>query len=141
MAQSLLIFLFISSYAFADIFEFTQKSGHESKIAPKVEKLRSLEMKDGPEYEERFNQLVKAIEHSIEEEKLYCSGEIADDKGKILPPAKKQLCMRELKKNYVEATETIFELKKKYLGLIHQRQLERLTEIQKNLKMDIEKNF
>jgi hypothetical protein len=49
--------------------------------------------------------------------------------------------MRELKKQYLEATNVIFDLKKKYLGLIHQRQLQKLGEIQKSLKADIEKNF
>jgi hypothetical protein len=37
--------------------------------------------------------------------------------------------------------ETIFDLKKKYLGLIHNRQIEKLSEIQKKLKADIEKSF
>jgi hypothetical protein len=141
MAQSLLMIFFTLALAHADIFDFGDKGGHPSKISPLVEKLRALEVKDGPEYEERFNQLVKAIENSIEEEKLFCSGEVADDRGKTLPAAQKQLCMRELKKNYVEAADTIFEMKKKYLGLIHQRQLQKLSEIQKNLKTDIEKNF
>jgi hypothetical protein len=84
---------------------------------------------------------VKNIENAMEEEKLYCTGEASNKEGKTLPSAQKPLCMRELKKQYLEATNVIFDLKKKYLGLIHQRQLQKLGEIQKSLKADIEKNF
>ncbi len=48
---------------------------------------------------------------------------------------------RDLKSNYLEALETIYNLKKKYLGLIHNRQIENLTQIQNRLKTDIEKSF
>lgn len=137
----LIVFLFISFSASADLFDFGSDSGRASKIPELVDKLKGMEVKDDPGYEDRFNQAVKAIENAVEEEKLFCAGEVADNNGKLLPPAQKQLCMRELKKNYVEATDTIFELKKKYLGLVHQRQLQKLTEIQKKLKADIEKNF
>lgn len=98
-------------------------------------------MEDGPGYEDRFNQLVKALEQTLEEEKLFCAGEAADAEGKVLPKDKKQLCFRELKNHYLEAQDTIFNLKKKYLGLIHNRQLEKLSEIQKKLRADIEKSF
>lgn len=143
MAKSILIFsLFISLSAHADIFDFGGEKGvKESKVPALIEKLKNLEMKDDPAYEEAFNQSVKAIENGVEEEKLYCSGEATDSAGKTLPPAQKQLCMRELKKHYLEATSTIFDLKKKYLGFVHQRQVEKLSDIQKKLKADIEKNF
>lgn len=144
MVKSLLVlFLCISLNAQADLFDFgTERgAGKESKIPALVEKLKGLEMSDSPAFEETFNQAVKAIENSVEEEKLYCSGEAADSEGKTLAPAQKQLCMRELKKHYTEATTVIFDLKKKYLGFIHQRQLKKLSEIQSKLKADIEKNF
>lgn len=142
MVKSLLIVsLFITFSAHADLFDFNSEGGKESKIPALVEKLKVLEMKDDPAYEQAFNLNVKAIENGVEEEKLYCSGEATDSAGKTLPPAQKQLCMRELKKHYIEAMSTVFDLKKKYLGFIHQRQVEKLSEIQKKLKADIEKNF
>ena len=141
MVKSLLALgLLISFAASADIFDFGS-SGRESKIPNLVDKLKNLEMKEGPAFDESFNQTVKAIENAVEEEKLFCSGESTDSQGKVLPAGQKQLCMRELKKHYVEATETIFDLKKKYLSYIHQKQIEKLGDIQKKLKADIEKNF
>jgi len=142
MVKSLLIFsLLISFSAQADLFDFDSDGGKDSKVPTLVEKLKNLEMKDDPAFEQTFNLNVKAIENAVEEEKLYCSGEATDSSGKTLPPAQKQLCMRELKKHYIEAMSTVFDLKKKYLGFIHQRQVEKLSEIQKKLKADIEKNF
>lgn len=143
MAKSILIlFTLISFSAKADLFDFaSDKGGKDSRIPALIEKLKSLEMKDDPAYEEAFNLNVKAIENGVEEEKLYCSGEATDAEGKTLPPAQKQLCMRELKKHYLDATTAIFDLKKKYLGIVHQRQLEKLSEIQKKQRADIEKNF
>ena len=142
MVQSFLILFFLVSPVEAQIFDFdTDKEEIESKIPSLVGKLKTMEMKDDPQYEENFNKTVKAIENGMEEEKLYCSGEATDSEGKTLPPAQKQLCMRELKKHYLEASMTIFDIKKKYLNYIHQKQLEKLNEVQKKLKADIEKNF
>jgi hypothetical protein len=143
MVKSFLISLILVSFsAHADLFGFGSESGsRESKIPQLVEKLKGMEMRDDPAFEETFNQNIKAIENGVEEEKLFCSGEASDSSGKTLPAAQKQLCMRELKKHYLEAMNTIFDLKKKYLGYIHQRQMEKLSDIQKKLKADIEKNF
>lgn len=143
MVKTLLIsFILLSMTAQADIFDFgSDKSGNGSRLPQLIEKLKSLEFKDGPQYESSFNETVKEVENRVEEEKLFCSGEAQDSEGKTLPPAKKQLCMRELKKHYLEATSAIFELKKKYLTQIHQKQLQRLSEIQSKLRTDIEKNF
>lgn len=141
MVKLILISFFIMSFAHADLFDFGSDSDSGSKVPDLVEKLKGLEMKEGPEFEETFNLGVKNIENAIEEEKLYCSGESTNKEGKTLPSAQKPLCMRELKKQYLEATNVIFEMKKKYLGFIHQRQLTKLGEIQKKLKADIEKNF
>jgi hypothetical protein len=140
MVKFILISFFMVIYARADIFDFGSDKG-SSKIPVLVEKLRGLEMKDGPEFEDVFNQGVKNIENAIEEEKLYCTGESANSEGKTLPAAQKPLCMRELKKHYMEATNAVFEMKKKYLGFIHQRQLQKLNDIQAKLKADIERNF
>lgn len=141
MAKLILIVIFISLNAGADIFDFGSDSAKNSKISSHINKLKKLEIKDDPEFEETFNLTVKGLENSIEEEKLYCSGEATDANSKTIPTNQKQLCMRELKKQYLEATETIFEMKKKYLELIHLRQIKRLSEIQSQIKADIEKNF
>ncbi len=142
MVKSLLVLLILISFsAQADLFDFDSDSGMKSRIPDLLEKLKGIEMKDTPAYEEAFNANVKAIENGVEEEKLFCSGEAADSAGKTIPPAQKQLCMRELKKHYLDAQSAIFDLKKKYLGFVHQRQVEKLSEIQKKLRADIEKNF
>ena len=142
MVRSLLILsLFISFQASADFLGFKTGDDRKSKIPDLIEKLKELKVEDSPAYEDNFNQLVKSIETSMEEEKLFCSGEVADSNGKVVPKESKQLCFRELKTHYLDAMETIFDLKKKYLGLIHNRQIEKLSEIQKKLKADIEKSF
>ena len=133
--------LLFSFSASADFLGFKTGDDNESKIPDLIEKLRKLEVEDSPIYEEKFNLLVKSIENSMEEEKLICSGETADASGKVLPKESKQLCFRGLKTHYLEAMDTIFDLKKKYLGLIHARQIEKLTEIQKKIKVDIDKSF
>ncbi|MGE3610330.1 MAG: hypothetical protein AB7I27_12130 [Bacteriovoracaceae bacterium] len=135
----LLVFLF-SFHARADFFSFGNNT-IQSKIPALVEKLKKIEMGPTAAYEEAFNQAVKSIEVGIEEEKLICSGEASDEKGRTLPLDKRQLCMRELKNHYLEAMDTIFELKKKYLGMLHSKQIDQLEEIHKNLKSDIEKKF
>lgn len=133
--------LLLSFSAYADFLGFGGGDNPQSQIPALIDKLKGLEMKVDPGYEDEFNKSVKALETRIEEEKLFCSGEMADSQGKVLPADKKQLCIRELKKSYLEATDIIHELKRKYLGMIHTRQVERLGEIHKKLKSDIEKNF
>jgi hypothetical protein len=143
MVKFILILTFaLPLVAGANIFSFgSDKNSRAARIPNLVENLKKTEMKDDPAFEEAFNQTVKAIENALEEEKLYCSGESADEEGKTLAKEQKHLCMRELKKQYLEATNVIFDLKKKYLGLIHKRQLEKLTEIQSKVREDIEKTF
>jgi hypothetical protein len=94
-----------------------------------------------PVFEDEFNKSIQALENKVEEEKLFCAGEAQDVKGRTLPLAQKQLCFRDLKKNYLEAVEVVFEAKKKYLGILHNRQLERLSDIQKQQEAEIEKSF
>lgn len=137
----LVFFLFISLPASADLFDFAAGGNERSKLPQLVAKLRGLEVKDDPAFDDSFNQLMRAIELAVEEEKLYCSGEAADAAGKTITPGQKQLCVRELKKHYLDATSVIFDVKKKYLGLVHQRQIDELSSIQKKARADIEKNF
>jgi hypothetical protein len=138
----LVLVFFVVSSLHADIFDFVSDTdGNNSRIESLINKLKTLEMKDGPGFEESFNQLIKGIENAVEDEKLYCSGESTNSEGKTLPVSQKQYCMRELKKKYQEATKVIFELKKKYLVFIHERQLQRLNEIQTKMQTDIDKSF
>ena len=141
MARSLLIFILTTTVAYADLFDFGSDGSRTSRIPALVEKLKELDMKQGPAFDEVFNQTVKGIELAIEEEKLYCAGEATDAQGKTLPPAQKQLCMRELKKQYLSSMDAIFDVKKKYLGFIHQKRMDDLGDVHKKLKADIEKNF
>jgi hypothetical protein len=137
----LILSLFISFNASADFLGFKTGDSSRSKIPDQIEKLKKLEVEDSPDYEEKFNNLVKAIENNMEDEKMFCAGETADSEGKVIPKSSSQLCFRDLKTHYLEAMDTIFNLKKKYLGLIHNRQIQKLTEIQKKLKLDIDKSF
>ncbi len=129
----------LSSYA--DFFGSDSSENYQSSIPGLVEKIKNLTMKDNHGFEDSFNLEIKNIENEIEKEKLFCSGEAADNQGRTLPKDQKQLCYRELKTHYLEATETIFNVKKKYLDYLHNRQVEGLSEIQKKLKADIEKSF
>jgi len=137
----LILIILLMQSAHADIFGFGSDKTFKSRIPDLTEKLRKLPLKSEPGFEDTFNQTVKELENGIEEEKLYCSGESPDSEGKTLPADQKQLCFRELKKSYLEAVEVIFDAKKKYLQLLHNEQTNRLTEIHRKLKADIDKNF
>jgi hypothetical protein len=137
---SLILFFVFSITAQADFLGFGSSEG-KSRILPLLDKLKNIPMRVDPAFEEEFNKAIKTLENAIDEEKLYCTGELADSEGKVLPKDKKQVCMRELKKNYIASMDTIYELKKKYLQLVHVRQQEKLSEIHSKLKLDIEKNF
>jgi|SRR5690606_513821 len=134
--------LFFSFVVQANIFDFTSdENSRTSKIPELIKKMNDLEVTNEIVYEDSFNQLAKALENTVEEEKLYCSGEAQDNEGKTLPTQQRQLCMRELKKLYLKGTTALYELKRKYLAEIHKKQMKDLGEIQEKLKADIEKNF
>lgn len=139
MVQFILIMLFSFS-AQADFFGFGgDDSG--SKIPALIDKVNGIKLDGNGAFEDEFNKNVRALESAVEEEKLFCSGEITDEKGRVLPADKKTLCFRDLKKNYLNATQAIFELKKKYLEILHQKQINQLSENNKRIKADIEKSF
>ncbi len=140
MVRTFLVLFFISTGAYGQIFGFGEEK-FKSAIPELSKKLRSLEMKTGPQFEEEFNKAIKDIQNAVEEEKLFCSGEAANTEGKTLGKEQKELCFRELKKHYLEAMDVVFILKKKYLELLHSEHIEKLTEVQKKLAKDIEKNF
>jgi hypothetical protein len=142
MVKSLLIIGFLFSFSVkADLFDFGSDKNPPSRMVPLIENLKTLQTKQGPGFEEQFNQIIKNLEVTIETEKLYCSGEMSDSNGRVIPPQQKQFCMRQLKKYYLEVTDLVFELKKKYLARIHLNQIENLTQTQKSIRADIEKNF
>ena len=142
MARIILAFsLFLISFsAYCDFLGF-KNSETRSKIPALTEKIKNLKVEQGPAFEDSFNQLIKALEMTIEEEKLYCAGESADGAGKVISKDQKQVCFRELKSFYVEAIEAIFGQKKKYLSIIHNSQIEKLNQIQSNIKSEIERSF
>lgn len=145
MVQTLLIgfiLAFSLTTARADFFGFgSSGEKFQSKIPALIEKVKGLKISADPAFEDEFNRTVSSLENGVEEEKLFCSGEAQDEKGRILPKEQKQLCFRELKKKYLEAVSIIFESKKKYLALLHSRQIEKLSEIQKQQESEIEKSF
>lgn len=142
MARSLLIFIILSfsMTAYSDFLGF-KSSNTRSRIPAITEKIMNLKIEPGPVFEDSFNQLIKSLEVTIEEEKLYCAGESADNSGKVILNEQKQICFRELKTFYLEANDAVFNQKKKYLGIIHEAQLKKLNQIQLNMRTEIEKSF
>ena len=143
MAKYILIFNFLFIFSVqANLLDFDSISDKNSSgIDTLVIKMKSLDIKDGPKFEETFNQIVREIETMIENQKLYCSSDSTNNEGKTLPASQKQYCMRELKKKYVDAIKAIFEVKKKYLSFIHERQIDKLNEIQNKMESELDKSF
>lgn len=142
MVRLLLVLLIFKAFsARADFLGFGSGDKFKSRLPALTTKLKELDLKATPNFEDSFNQSVKEIENAIDSEKLYCSGEATNQEGKTLPPDQKQLCFRELKKNYLEAVDVIFEMKRKYLTVLHTEQMQRLSDIHKKQKADLEKNF
>lgn len=133
--------LFFSISASAQIFGFGQSNKFSSRIPELAEKLRKLPISATPGFEDTFNKGVKEIENAVEEVKLFCAGESSDSEGKTVTQDQRALCFRELKKNYVEALDVVFTVKKQYLGVLHTQQLQQLSNIHKKLSADVEKNF
>lgn len=131
--------MFLVLPAYADLFGSNEVL--KSKIPNVIKEIRALEMSADISYEEDFNKLVRKVETTLEEEKLFCNGEVVNSEGKVVEKSQKQLCYRTLKNHYLKAMDEVFELKKKYLKVIHQAQLEKLSEIHEKLKKDFEKSF
>lgn len=135
------LMLFTSLSASAQFFGFGESNKFSSRIPALAEKLKKLSIAATPGFEDTFNKGVKEIENAVEEEKLFCAGEASDANGKTVSSDQRPLCFRELKKNYLEAMDVVFTVKKQYLGVLHTQELQELTKIQKKLSADIEKNF
>jgi len=137
MVRFILALLLLPAYA--DIFGTSDVL--TSKIPEVVKEIKALEMKTDVGYEESFNKLVRKVEIILEEEKLFCNGEVSSSDGKVIEKSQKQVCFRSLKTQYIKAMDEVFDLKKRYLKINHQAQTEKLTEIHQKLKADFEKSF
>ena len=139
MVKFILLLTLSTTLAYADFF--SSGSSFKSKLPQLTEKIQSLEVKTDTSFEEKFTQLTKEAESVFVEEREYCSGDLADSKGRVVSKDQKQVCFRELKNNYIEAIDAIFTIKKKYLNSIHTEQVERLNQVQNKIKVDLEKEF
>lgn len=139
MVKFIFILSFLLNPAFADFFSSGSK--FKSKLPKVTEKLKSIEVKTDPSFEEKLTQLITEAESIFIEEREYCSGELADSQGNVVIKDQKEICFRELKNNYLETVDIVFNLKKKFLSSIHNQQLERLNKIQNKIKSDLENNF
>lgn len=139
MVKFIFFLIVSSSIAYADFF--SSGSTFKSKLPQLTEKIQSLQVKTDTLFEEKFTQLTKEAESVYIEEREYCAGDLADSKGRVVNKDQKQVCFRELKNNYLEVVDAIFNIKKKYLNSIHSDQIERLNQVQNKIKMDLEKSF
>jgi len=134
----LFLILFFSlgiSYAQDKAFEF------ESKIPELTEKLKALKIEEEIRFEDQFNTLVKELEQTLEKEKSICAGEMSMESGEIVSKENRQLCLRKIKEHYLASFTQIHLLKKRYLTLIHKKQIEQLDENFEKLKSQFDKNF
>ncbi len=134
----LFLVLFIStgiSFAQEKVFEF------ESKIPELTEKFKALKVEEEIRFEDQFNTLVKELEQTLEKEKNICAGEMSMENGEIVSKENRQLCLRKIKQHYLVSFTQIHLLKKRYLTLIHKKQIDELDENFEKLKSQFDKNF
>ena len=143
MVKAVLVFILFANFAYAQFWNFGDKPNSTStgRIQNHLEKLSDLEIKSSGDFEDRFNKIIKSIEDILEEQKLICSGEVAGPKGVLTSRDQKQTCFREMKKNYAQYIEKSFEIKKKYLGVLHQKKLDELEKIKKSQIDQLERQF
>ncbi len=143
MVRTILISLLISSTAYAQFWNFGDKpeTSGASRISKELEKLNELNIQASGEFEDKFNQVMKAVNNILEEEKLICSGEVAGPSGILTSRDQKQVCFREMKKSYAHYIEKSFEIKRKYLGVLHQKKLEDLEKIKNSQLQQLERAF
>jgi hypothetical protein len=144
MVKAVLVFtLFLSSVSYAQFWNFGDKPKPtgEGRIQAELDKLSDLNIQSGGEFEDKFNRIMKAVNDILEEEKLICSGEVAGPAGILTSRDQKQVCFREMKKSYAVYIEKSFEVKRKYLGVLHQKKLEDLEKIKKSQLEQLERAF
>lgn len=136
MVKILLVLLVISVQVMATSeFEFT------SKIPEVTEKLKKLKSPDLESFEEDFNLHIKELESLLEKEKSICTGEMSMENGEVVTKENRQVCLRKMKGHYLSALNIVYDLKKKYLNVIHRKQMTLLDENFKKIKEQFEKNF
>lgn len=143
MVRTVLISFLFSISAYAQFWNFGDKpeTNGASRVQAELEKLSDLNIKAGGEFEDKFNQVMKSVNNILEEEKLICSGEVAGPNGILTSRDQKQVCFREMKKSYAQYIEKSFEIKRKYLGVLHQKKLEDLEKIKKSQLEQLERAF
>jgi hypothetical protein len=144
MVRSVLVLIFIlSSSAYAQFWNFGDKPRPtgEGRIQAELEKLSDLKIQSGGEFEDKFNRIMKSVNDILEEEKMICSGEVPGPAGVLTTRDQKQVCFREMKKSYALYIEKSFDVKRKYLGVLHQKKLEDLDKIKKSQLEQLERAF
>lgn len=143
MVRFLLVLILSTQYAQAQFWNFGDKpsASGTGRIQLELDKLGDLNIQSGGEFEDKFNLIMKTVSNIIEEEKLICSGEVAGPSGILTSRDQKQVCFREMKKSYASYIEKSFEIKKKYLGVLHQKKLEDLDKIKKSQLEQLERAF
>ncbi|GEM_PF-1212037 len=143
MVRTILIFLFSINLAHAQFWNFGDKTSAAGpgRIKVELDKLSDLKIESNGDFEDKFNRIMKVVNDILEEEKLICSGEVAGVNGILTSRDQKQVCFREMKKGYSEYIEKSFEIKKKYLGVLHQKKLEDLDRIKKSQLEQLERAF
>lgn len=137
MVKLFLVICFFSLAALAQGNSFNL----ESKIPQLTVKLQKLKLEQEPLFEESFNQVVKELDQTLEKEKNICTGELSSEQGQVVAKEERQVCLRTIKGHYLAALNEIHLLKKKYMALIHQRQMSQLDESFEKLKAQFEKKF
>lgn len=128
---------------------FWQNTSYAQEEAPQLEsalpeitaKLKALKIETDPNFEEQFNKLVRQLEQTLEKEKSICIGELSTDAGGIISKENRPVCLRTVKGNYLKSLDEVHQLRKKYLSIVHQKQLKELDENYNKIKEQFDKNF
>lgn len=113
----------------------------ESKLPQLTAQLKTLKHEDDLKFEDQFNKLIKELEQTLEREKSICMGELGTDSGEVISKAERQVCLRKIKTHYLASLDEVHNLRKRYLTIIHQRQLKELDETYQTIKAQFDKNF
>ncbi|HLW58018.1 MAG TPA: hypothetical protein VKY27_11555, partial [Bacteriovoracaceae bacterium] len=92
-------------------------------------------------FEDQFNLLVKELEQTLEREKNICLGELSTESGEVVGKENRQVCLRTIKGHYIASLNEVHQLRKRYLTLIHQKQMKELDENYQKLKEQFDKSF
>lgn len=137
MVKVFLIFQLILGLAWAQ----EKKTTLQSRIPELTSRLKALKLEDDLRFEEQFNLLIKELEQTVEREKNICMGELSTDGGEVVTRDNRQLCLRSIKGHYLQSINEIHQLRKRYLTLIHQKQMKELDDNFHKLKEQFDKNF